>query len=257
MFMPGHFLVRVEDLHQAVADYQAAGFTVVWGSDPQRAHNALIYFESGGFLELFNPDMPGPLKYLMPAIARMFAAFGNQLFARFSNWASARGLCDFAIETSESLADGAADARLRGARLSKIRDFSRVRADGVKTRWQLCMAHSRDLPFLMGPYSPPPTVSSAQRRHANGASRLLGLHVKTPEPGEYASELARLLGGHAIVSEHDSARRVTVGEFVFIITRGTRHKYAAVDIDQPPSPGARLHGLNLRAQQPQAAAADQ
>ncbi len=244
MFVPSHYLIRVEDLHQAVADYEEAGFTIVWGGDPQSAHNALIYFESGGFLELFNPGSSGVVDAIQRFVGRVGVAFGNQLMIRLMRWSNTRGLCDFAIETAQPLLEGAEAAIARGARLTKIRDFARTQHDGVTTHWQICRADSADLPFMMGPYDPPPQVGPDEWSHANGARHLKGMHIETEDPAQYARELTQLLG-EVDVAQENGVHLVRSGDFTFTIKPGAAHRYAAIRIDQVPDPSAQLHGLEL------------
>src|SRR5262249_54346468 len=52
MLRCSHVLCTVDDIARAVADYTELGFTVEWGSDPRQAHNALIWFAEGPFIEL-------------------------------------------------------------------------------------------------------------------------------------------------------------------------------------------------------------
>jgi hypothetical protein len=48
-----HVLYRVSDLHQAVEKLRDAGFIVEYGTEPEKAYNALIWFEQGCFVEIF------------------------------------------------------------------------------------------------------------------------------------------------------------------------------------------------------------
>ncbi len=245
-FVASHYLVRVEDLHQAVEDYEQAGFNVVWGSKPEKAHNAMIYFESGGFIELFDPRPPyAILTPVLTAIASVLASLGLPLFIRFKRWLQTRGLCDFALETAEPLAKSIAAATERGARLSKIRDASRKRLDGVVTRWQLCSADSADLPFMMGPYEPPPTISSAQRAHPNGIRHLRGIEMQNPDPAAYGEALSFLLDSAQSRAESGTVS-IEVDGFLFQIEPGPAHRCLALQTDQPPPTGTHLHALILK-----------
>ena len=63
-----HILYKVKDLHEAVTDFTNMGFTVTYGAEPNRAFNALIWFDEGPFIELFeikrNRFIVGLLKFL-------------------------------------------------------------------------------------------------------------------------------------------------------------------------------------------------
>lgn len=243
-FGPSHYLIRVENLKQAVDDYEAAGFRIVWGSDPSVAHNALIYFQSGGFLELFNPRVDGIVGTAQSVIARAGAALGRPILTRLHRWVGARGLCDYAIETEGPLPEAADTARARGARLTKVRNFSRVQADGSTTRWQLCSAHTADLPFMMGPYDPAPAVTPEQREHPNGLRHLTGMRIGTPDPERYAQDLSVLLGEAQI--EHAGASiGVRLKDFVFEIEHRNTHAPLAMLVGEPVPAAGALHGLEL------------
>ncbi|MEM7079996.1 MAG: VOC family protein [Pseudomonadota bacterium] len=244
MFLPSHYLVRVQNLHEAVADYEAAGFSVTWGSDPQRAHNAMIHFRNGGFLEIFNPRPPGAAGTLQKGVAAIGARLQQPLLVRLHRWQSSQGLCDYALESSAPLTEAAAQARQRGAQPGKIRDFSRRGADGIMTRWQICAAHSADLPFMMGPYDPTPQINEAQLTHANGIDQLRGMTLTTPNPKRYAEDLAALLGDAEIAREQDSTT-VRCNAFKFVLNQGTEHRCEAMLTDHAPPPTAQLHGLRL------------
>ena len=188
-----HVLIRVSDLEAAVADYRAAGFTVTLGSDPATAHNAMIYFEDGPFLELFTP----------PKISRitLIAAegfLGKAAAARFRLWGQqGEGYVEYAFEsTSKTLADEIARLRAAGIRTSRALSKSRRRLDNRKVRWQLTFPDSLELPFVMSAYDPPDEQSETARIHANGAKRISGLHIAHPLPQDHSQELERFIGGH-------------------------------------------------------------
>ncbi|MEM9623342.1 MAG: VOC family protein [Pseudomonadota bacterium] len=243
-FRPSHYLVRVEDLPQAVRDYEAAGFNVVWGSDPQTAHNALIYFDSGGFIELFNPVATGAIAVVQKAVAKIGAAAGQPLLQRMNHWLKSRGLCDFALE-SDVLEVAREEIVESGMRLTKTRDFSRRQANGVVTRWQLCAPRESQLPFLMGPYTPAPEITDTQRQHPNGIRRIQGLDIQHPHPTWYADQLAQLFANKATVVNGERIRVELEDGFVFSIVEAQQWGLNALITDTSPPADAILHGLSL------------
>lgn len=239
-FHPSHYLVRVEDLHQAVADFQAAGFFVEYGSKPDKAYNAMIYFEEGGFIELFNPPLHGLKGRLQRSMAWLGAKLGHALLARFNRWVTYSGLVDFALESRVDLNVSLEAARQRGAIVGKIRDSSRIREDGVTTRWQLSIPDRAEAPFLMGPYEPPPDLSATMLAHSNGVRRLEGMIIATPDPQAYLERLARL------VSDPVSANgSLTLHGFEIRVEAGANHEYRALLVDKAPARAELLHGLKL------------
>ncbi len=184
-FVPSHYLVRTVDLPGSVARCREAGFTVVWGSDPETAYNAMIYLRAGGFIELFDP----PMDEKAIDTVRAGAERGDPMMQRYHRWATGAGFCDFALETSESLADAVA-----GKNLPPLRPATRVRADGVTTARELCTPPDAELPFMMGPYDPPEDLGPEKTGHANGAGAVVGLQLDHPNPVDYAERLQTLLG---------------------------------------------------------------
>jgi catechol 2,3-dioxygenase-like lactoylglutathione lyase family enzyme len=186
-----HVLIRVDDLHAAVAGYTALGFQCVWGGPAGRAHNALIYFADGPFLELFRPPAASGAAGLA-----MAAMLGRPTARRIRRWADApEGLVEFALETDDTdLRAVRADLRAAGAPLARAFGTTRTRPDGVRLAWQIAAPPALDLPFVMSAYSPPDTQPPDVRRHENGARRLVGLELAHPEPVALRTRLAILLG---------------------------------------------------------------
>ncbi|ODT87644.1 VOC family protein [Phenylobacterium sp. SCN 70-31] len=186
-----HVLIRVADLPAAVATYRALGFTCVWGSDPARAHNALIYFEEGPFLELFTP--PAPSKARDGAISLVA---GSRAAARIRRWATpGEGPIEYAVEIPDfELGATRADLKKAGFLMSRPFRARRRRPDGIELAWWLSMPSDLELPFLMGTYRPADDQPPEARRHVNGARRVAALDLSHPDPTGYAARLARYLG---------------------------------------------------------------
>ena len=132
-----HVINKVTDLHVATAELTAAGFTFAWGSEPGVAHNALVWFDEGPFLEAFQFDrLAGAATgdTVPPAFA-----------ARFRHWISAApGWCDVALECDNTDL-GATMARLRaaGVAASGTVAMSRTNPDGtVVSRCGTCFRRS-------------------------------------------------------------------------------------------------------------------
>lgn len=186
-----HVLIRVDDLHAAVADYVALGFQCVWGSAVGRAHNVLIYFQDGPFLELFRPPVVSGA-----AGVAMAALMGRPTARRMRRWAEApQGPVEFALESDDGdLKAVRTAAQAAGSPLGRAFSAGRTRPDGVRLTWQMAAPPALDLPFVMGAYSPPDSQPPEVRRHENGARRLAGLELAHPEPIALRTRLAILMG---------------------------------------------------------------
>ena len=115
--------LRAKNIPVGVADYQAAGFTVVpGGRHPGRnTRNALVVFHDGAYIELIAYDAPSPEERWW----RVLAAHGE-------------GLVDFAL-LPQDIADVLAAARARGLadtdhRNDGLRSGLRRRDQGLGTR---------------------------------------------------------------------------------------------------------------------------
>lgn len=235
-FIPSHYLIRTPGLKQAVADYEKAGFTVTWGSDPDKAYNALIYFEKGGFIELFDPPIPGFLR----VVAATGALLGIGLMQRYHRWSQSEGFCDFALETAAPLEDA-----VQGKPLPKPRNMSRVQPDGVEVSWQLSTPKDPYLPFVMGPYDPPPTIDDSKTRHANGLRTLTGLSLGHRDPAAYAAALSRLMPD-ARLEKTDQATSLTINDFHIQISKSDKNQYTEIYVGEEIPDLGSLHGLVLR-----------
>ncbi|MEM9132420.1 MAG: VOC family protein [Actinomycetota bacterium] len=184
-----HILHRVTDLHRAVADAEADGFTVHWGSDPDVAHNALIWFETGPFLEFIAPP---PFDESLAPRYEQVAGPGAVLRSR--RWgAMDAGWCDVAVEVD------APDLEAVMRRCEEVEvaigpsfEPSRTLPGGEKVSWHLAFPHDGDLPFVMGAYSTPQRPEAVH--HANGATEITAITVAHPDPDGYGRLLTRYLG---------------------------------------------------------------
>lgn len=219
--LPSHVLVRVPQLSEAVARYEAAGFTVRWGSSPARAHNALIHFEEGPFLELFDPIPVGA----DPRVVR------EAVPPRVRGWIDANGLCEHALEGTESIEEIVAAMVSRGVELDpQILPAERTGPDGVTLRWSLTTPSRLELPFVMSPYEPAPATTEADETHSNGVRCIVALEVETPDPKELGGQLAAMLGGDARVDGRDPVVVESHG-FTYRLTAGQEHRLVSLHFD--------------------------
>ncbi|MFJ7243056.1 VOC family protein [Kitasatospora sp. NPDC098652] len=164
MLRASHILCKVDDVRTVVADYTALGFTVEYGSDPARAHNALLWFDAGPFIEFFQlPPAAAALRWPLSAV------YGRAAGRRLARWARpGEGWRDLALETDERDLTGVRTA-LRSARLpvSRVMRGRRTRPDGAVVRYQFLAPRPAGLPFVVSAYDPP--QRPARTAHPNGA----------------------------------------------------------------------------------------
>ncbi|MEM8766631.1 MAG: VOC family protein [Pseudomonadota bacterium] len=244
-FKPSHYLVRVENLGATVADYEAAGFTVSWGSPQEVAHNALIHFEAGGFIELYTAPS-GPEGEARQRGAAENAAKGIQLFQRFHRMINVgRGFCDFALETELPLGEALVQPGER-VPLSGTIPSKRLQESGVETQWEIAFPkEDLVLPFLMGPYDPAPVITDEMRSHANGLKSLNGLRLRHPEPMAFLERLALFFSGAELLAQ-DQGATLVLGDFECRVESGEAPDWLALLSRQAPEGGLRLPGLKIQ-----------
>lgn len=171
-----HVLCKVDDIGAAVRDFTELGFTVTWGGAPERAHNALIWFAQGPFIELF--ELPRAFAGLRVPFT---AAYGRSAGSRLAHWAGrGEGWRDLALETDDTdLAATRARLRAAGLHASKVVRRSRVRPDGQRVRYQFLAAGPAALPFVVSAYDPP--QRPAEVVHPNGAEGVETIRYGLPD----------------------------------------------------------------------------
>ncbi|WP_068318121.1 VOC family protein [Polycladidibacter hongkongensis] len=161
-----HILCKVHDLKTAVKDYQDLGFTVEWGDEPEKAINALIWFERGPFIELIDADAAQPPKAIAWLLGRFFP---TGMIARFNHWQQMpEGWVELALETHGTDIQPEVKAlKRRDFKISGPFTNKRRPPNGCLITTQTAFPHNMRLPILMGAYRPDPRPKSIF--HANGA----------------------------------------------------------------------------------------
>ncbi|MEM1143323.1 MAG: VOC family protein [Pseudomonadota bacterium] len=184
MLVSSHVLCKVENLADAVGTWRSAGFEVQWGADPATSINALIWFESGPFIELINARGAQPAAAYRPHLP-------SGMIERFERWlAGPEGWCDLCLEAQGDILPHL--DRLKRAGVDAFGPIvgSRTPPGGETINIQTCFPISATLPFFMGAYVPdarPPTVN-----HPNGATRISRIRLSIP--ADCDSAMATLIG---------------------------------------------------------------
>ena len=166
-----HVLYRVDDLHKAVKSMENAGFIVEYGTKPEKAYNAIIWFEEGIFIELFkNSELASWVKWIMKL-------FGYQsILKRIKKWEEIEtGWCEWSLETKlVNLNDQKKLLRTKKIPF-KFHKAKRTNITEKKLKWELLIPHSIDFPFLMSTYTPNPRPPKIN--HPNGIKGISKLIV--------------------------------------------------------------------------------
>jgi hypothetical protein len=176
-----HVLCKVDDVRSLVRDYQDLGFTIEWGSAPERAHNALLWFAEGPFIEFF--ELPPAFRLVRWP---MGAVYGRAAGERLARWAEpGEGWRDVALETDDTELGGVHRAlRTSGVPVSRVMKHGRTRPDGGRVRYQFLAARPPRLPFVVSAYDPPQRPAAVH--HPNGARRISRVRLGVAGPDRAA-----------------------------------------------------------------------
>lgn len=195
-----HVVVRVNELEQAVKDYEELGFTVIPGGEHPGlgSCNALVAFEDDTYLELIAFETPAPpVHQSMPRPLRVkeLAKQGKTPpQCRHLSWELVpEGLVDFALVPA-NIEDVLKQARGTDLVLDGPIDGARTRPDGQKVAWQVAVPERFDLPFLCADVTPRSLRVPEARRHANGVRGIRAIAVAVADLDASPQRYRKLLG---------------------------------------------------------------
>lgn len=206
MLKCSHILCKVDNLGDAVASLEQAGFSVQWGGKPGKAHNALVWFEQGPFLEFF--ELPRAFCWLSYPFGWRFGRAAGQ---RLRNWALApAGWCDVALEPEQyqpadplnldRIKEHLRQQALAGSRIVK---GSRISGNGEKVHYRFMAPAGQHLPFIVSHYHP--LQRPSQITHFNGARGVTNVNFHVPKASR--ASLERLLPTDRWLNTQSSERR--------------------------------------------------
>lgn len=190
MLKCSHILCKVTNLPEVVRHYESLGFSMEWGSAPEKACNALLWFEEGPFIEFF--QIPKVFEYVGVPLGLVY---GQAARRRWFHWAAApEGWCDVAMEPAEEAEENTARAfgQLRaavveaGISTSRVIKGKRTRRDGSKVRYRFFAPDPVGLPFVVSAYDPPQRPERVV--HPNGATCVAYVNVGVSEKHRSAFE---------------------------------------------------------------------
>jgi hypothetical protein len=164
-----HIIVRVDDLHDGVAEFRDAGFEVYYGRKPEKAANALIYLQDNSFIELLDTKV-------IPPFARTLSRLGvlrrmSPFFDRLANYYFKEGpWLDYPIYSSDI---HKTYARVKDRSSGILSNAKRKKPNGTVVSWTLFGPLDLNLPFVMSDYAPEKMSADETNIHPNS---ITGLH---------------------------------------------------------------------------------
>ncbi len=165
-------ICKVKNVKKAVENLKKVGFSVQWGSEPNKANNAFLWFEKGPFIEFFS--MSSYWYYLSVPFGLIYGQAARKRLAYWSR--HPEGWCDIALASTNELKEAINTNELTqieltvnqaGISTSRIIHGHRVRPDGLKVKFSFMATEPVGLPFLVSTYDPPQRPKKI--RHPNGA----------------------------------------------------------------------------------------
>lgn len=180
-FNIGHVLIKVDNLHEAVKDFENMGFQVTYGSKPKKSTNAMIYFRDGSFLELFSTNFGQPINWIMKLIVKIMLIMKHPYAGRLRSYTiNGEGFRDYALDSANSNEFAGNMQWLTQVSVNVFgpRHMKRKNADGMSVSWSLQYPLDPRFPFFMSPYSPTMDVA-LKSVHSNGALCFDKLEIMT------------------------------------------------------------------------------
>ena len=226
-----HAVIVVPELEQAISNFAALGFNVQRGGSSKPAHNALIYFGDGTYIELITLiSRPARLLFRLLYITGLLGLAASRkptIRSRFMLWfGGPTGLRDWCVRCS-SLDNTIEHFRHQGIETFDGKYFSRKKPNGDLAEWRLAGPADKHMPFLIEDISPTqirvPYKNTSD--HENGASGIAAVVLQCTT-GQHVIQSLLSCGGE----KASDASACTLGN---------------VDIRLAESPSAPLIALEL------------
>lgn len=191
MLKISHIQCRVNNIKEAVNNFERAGFQVEWGRNPKNSLNAFIWFEEGPFIELFEMK-----RFMLPIGFPLGLIYGASMRARWMKWMTRHeGLIDFALEGSneemakqENINVLRRDLNYLGISTSKVLNGRRKKPSGEVITYGFFSLTPSELPFVVSAYSTPQRPKHID--HANGSKYIQSMSINcTKEVLEVLNEI--------------------------------------------------------------------
>lgn len=232
-FAIGHVLIKTRQLKLAVENFQKLGFTVTYRTNPAKAHNALIYFRDGSFLELFNPKPINLPDKLIRTIFQLLRPLHPAMVNRFLYYLNSQeGLNDYALDSvqPEQAEANVWEITQAGAKLGKTIKKSKTLPDGRKQTWWLAVPEEPRLPFLMSAYDPAVACTEQEITHNNGALGIEKLVIDVPGLEEWMAKYTQIFDGAIVTRKGQQCEFVLGKKHTVVLRQAEQQRLAEIHL---------------------------
>lgn len=188
MVKVSHIIYKVTDLKEAVERFKECGFRVIYGSDPKKASNALVWFKDGPFIEIMkvNREYYNKMKGIIGLL------YGNSAKDKVISWCEiSDGFCDIAVEDENNEGFNIAKVNnknmkllrkklsMKGITTSRLIKGTRINTNKIKIRYSLFYLADRNYPFAVSAYEVDEKPKDIV--HKNGARSISKIYIQVPE----------------------------------------------------------------------------
>jgi|GEM_PF-2308289 len=185
-----HILIRVDNLQNAVSDFEDLGFKVYYGSNKKTCHHAMIYFRDGSFLELIDQTkFPGIFTFLAKmGILNLFGV----VFKRFAHYCvSKERFLDYSILAEDI---DAFYQRSKDKSPSKLMEMKRKNHSDEVVKWKLFAFDNLTLPFVMSEYVPYRMPDKEAFIHKNGVLSISQIEICVKDTEKHINDFQNCFG---------------------------------------------------------------
>ncbi len=169
-----HILIRVDNLENSVDDFRKAGFRVYFGASPEKAYNAMIYFQDNSFIELVDTSK-FPLVLTFLAKIKITNLLGAS-YKRVGKYALSKNtFLDYAVYSQ----DIEGDYNRIKKEASKLYHLKRRDVLGRWVKWKLFALKDINLPFVMSDYFPCKYPENNACNHDNATLGIYKVSIRT------------------------------------------------------------------------------
>jgi len=237
-----HVLIRVDNLEDAVKDFENCGFRVYYGNSKPNCHHAMIYFRDGSFVELIDQSkFPSFFRFL--ARTGVLDCFGI-LLQKVAHYANSEELfLDFAL-LSNNIDLFHEESKNRASKLTKM---ERKNALGDLLKWKLfAFKKYLWLPFVMSEYEPKRFPEENAVLHRVEVSGIEQMDIRVEDSAKYCDEFGKCFG----VS--NSSNAIALENSVIKIEESHVYEIMSITLscnsfDQDISSQLEKYGIKLRA----------